>query len=215
MKTQPLDSLIDTLVADLTPVRPLRFATGMALAGAAALVTLFVSMRTLGLRDDLFGSYLDPVYIVSLGLTLVLAIAATVSVIQMSRPHVGNRTNGWGWAAAMAAVLPLGTLITGAQFYAQHGTTGIDDGGGHCLYTGILLGTMMAAALTMWLRRGAPTSPTRAGWLTGIAAGSIGIFALSLYCPHDDIGHIGLWHGLSVVGSALLGRLIVPPLIRW
>ncbi|MEY4270886.1 MAG: hypothetical protein RLZZ58_2102 [Pseudomonadota bacterium] len=208
-------ALIDGLVADLNPVRPMRFANGMLLTGAAALLTIFVSARTLGLRSDLFSGYLNPVYVMSLGLTLLLAIAASVAVIQMSRPHVGNSPSGWGWAAAMAAVLPIGTLVTSAQFYANTGTAGVDGEGGHCLYTGVLLGTMSAAALTLWLRRGAPTSPTRAGWLTGLAGGSIGIFALALYCPYDDIGHIGFWHGLSVVGSALLGRLIVPPLIRW
>jgi hypothetical protein len=51
--------------------------------------------------------------------------------------------------------------------------------------------------------------------MTGVAAGSAGIFAVSLYCPHSDLVHIGIWHGLTVVLSGLLGRLAIPRLIRW
>jgi hypothetical protein len=84
-----------------------------------------------------------------------------------------------------------------------------------CLMMGSGLGLLIAAVLVWWLRRGAPTSPERAGLLTGIAAGSFGIFAFSFHCPYNDIVHIGLWHGLAVVVSAALGRLIVPRLIQW
>lgn len=60
-----------------------------------------------------------------------------------------------------------------------------------------------------------PTSPERAGLIAGIDAGSLGMFAFSLNCPEDGLYHIGLWHILSVIASALLGRCFVPRLIRW
>lgn len=207
--------LIDRLVADLAPVRPMRMREGLGSALAMAAVTVLASAVLFGLRGDLMSGALDPVYILSLGLTLMLAIASAVAVVQMGRPQVGGRSSGWAWAAAMAALLPLASLITNIQFYAETGATAISGGGIHCVYRGIVLSLAMSAVLTLWLRRGAPTSPTRAGWLTGIAAGSIGIFAVALGCDANDIGHIGFWHGLSVIGSALLGRLIVPPLVRW
>ena len=80
---------------------------------------------------------------------------------------------------------------------------------------GCTLGLATASVLILWLRKGAPTSPERAGLLTGIAAGSSGIFAFALHCPHNDIAHIGIWHGLVVIISAMAGRAVVPRLIRW
>ncbi len=53
------------------------------------------------------------------------------------------------------------------------------------------------------------------GLLTGVAAGSFGIFAFSLHCNYSDIVHIGLWHSGGVVLSAFVGRFAVPRLIRW
>ena len=84
-----------------------------------------------------------------------------------------------------------------------------------CLIDGSALGLLTFAVLVWWLRRGAPTSPERAGLLTGIAAGSFGIFAFSFHCVYSDIVHIGLWHSAVVVMSAGLGRIAVPRLIRW
>ncbi|MCR9180892.1 MAG: DUF1109 domain-containing protein, partial [Erythrobacteraceae bacterium] len=74
---------------------------------------------------------------------------------------------------------------------------------------------LVFAILVGWLRKGAPTSPDRAGLLTGIAAGSLGIFAFSLHCADNDIVHIGLWHSAVVLLMAGLGRAVVPPLVRW
>ena len=51
--------------------------------------------------------------------------------------------------------------------------------------------------------------------LTGVAAGAAGIFAVSLYCPHNDLVHIGVWHGLTVVLAGAIGRLAIPRMIAW
>ena len=76
-------------------------------------------------------------------------------------------------------------------------------------------GLLTAAALVQWLRRGAPSRLDHAGLLTGVAAGAAGIFAVSLYCPHNDLVHIGVWHGLTVVLAGIAGRLVIPRLIAW
>jgi hypothetical protein len=80
---------------------------------------------------------------------------------------------------------------------------------------GLGWGLVTALALVLWLRRGAPSRPHTAGMLAGVAAGSAGIFAVTLYCPHNDLLHIGFWHGLSVVLAGVAGRLAIPPLVRW
>ena len=125
----------------------------------------------------------------------VLLVAMGGAVGSLARFGVGVAMARW-----LGLAFPWGTL-----------TVNILGG----LAMGLLAGLASAAVLVAWLRRGAPTSPERAGWITGIAAGSLGMFAFSLYCPDDSIYHIGLWHSASVIVAALLGRLIVPRLIRW
>jgi hypothetical protein len=213
---QPDDTaLIATLVDELAPVRPMRLWEAVLACTVAAAATLILATLWLGVRDDLFGGHLGPFYLLSLGVTAILGMAASAAVIQLARPQIGSRPTGWAWVAAMAALVPLAGVLTQAGIYADTGRVLPHNGGAHCLYNGIALGVLVGAALTLWLRRGAPTSPARAGLLTGLAAGSMGLFAVALACPYNDIGHIGIWHGFGVIGSAIIGRLVVPPLVRW
>ncbi|MEQ1688849.1 MAG: DUF1109 domain-containing protein [Sphingopyxis sp.] len=207
--------LVDELVADLHPVRPLRLREGLMLTSITMAMTAVAALWQFGLRDDMAGGNIDPLSLLASGLFLLLGIAASVTVISMSRPQVGNDHGGWKWAAAMVALLPttaIGLAVLNGPHALNHA---MPDAGMRCLTQGGLLSLMTAAALTLWLRRGAPTSPNAAGLLVGIAAGSIGIFAYSLHCGIGNIYHIGLWHSLSVVAAAAVGRTLVPWLLRW
>ncbi len=210
-------SFIDDLVGDLRPIRPLTFPRGWAIGVGSVILTVIVMALYFGIRSSFMveNPVANPIFVLATGLFLMLGIAATVTAIGMSRPHVGIGHGGWAWAVAMAALLPLSAIVLG---FIQEGNAFFQSQpvhGVNCLTHGSLLGLFAGGALTFWLRRGAPTSPDQAGLLTGIAAGSLGIFAYSLHCPIDDILHIGIWHSLSVALSALLGRLLVPVAIRW
>jgi len=209
------NTLIGELADGLEPVEPLRFGRGLACALTAAGVSALAVVGLFGLRPDLLSGEVDPVHLLATGLFLLLGIAASVTVIVMSRPRVGSDHTGWVWAAAMAALLPVAALIVGlgsegAMLSQQSVSHGFD-----CLMMGTASSTLVFAVLVWWLRRGAPTSPERAGLLTGIAAGSLGIFAFSLNCADNDIVHIGLWHAGVVLVVAALGRAVVPRLVRW
>src|SRR3546814_15958327 len=84
-----------------------------------------------------------------------------------------------------------------------------------CLLQGVAAGLGVGAVLFLWLRAGAPTSPTRAGWVIGIAAGAAGATIVALHCASADAVHIALWHGAAVLLSAVAGRLILPSLLLW
>ncbi|WP_324262507.1 DUF1109 domain-containing protein [Altererythrobacter sp. H2] len=213
----PRDSntLIAELVGSLEPVKPLSFRRGFALALAAAAVSVLGVAAMFDLRPDLLSGRFEPVFLLASGLFLVLGIAASVTVIVMSRPRVGSDHGGWAWAAAMVALLPVAaTLVT---FGRGGSVLGHDEllYGAECLALGSSYSVLVFAVLVWWLRKGAPTSPERAGLLTGIAAGCFGIFAFSLHCRYDDIVHIGLWHSAVVVVAATAGRALVPRLVRW
>jgi hypothetical protein len=208
-------STIDALVADLEPVSPITARGGVSGTAVAAAVAISVSTLGLGLRGDVAGGRLDPLFLISAGLFLLLACAASWSVVQMGRPQVGNHQTGWLWACAMTALLPVSAAVTLSAKWLSGVTPHIDSYGLICLQSGVSLGLFVAVALTLWLRGGAPTSLVRAGLLTGIAAGGSGIFAVTLHCPINDIAHIGVWHSLVVVISALAGRVIIPAAVRW
>lgn len=209
------DAFLEGLVADLKPVAPLRQRNGMALSFVAFAAGAVLVVSVLGFRQDFASAHPAQLALTAAGLFLVLALASAWAAIDMARPAVGNRREGWGWAALMAAVLPVSALGLMAMNLASGKPAGLDPDGYSCLCLGCGVGLLTAATLTFWLRRGAPSSPARAGLLTGMAAGAAGIFAVSLRCPSDSLLHIGVWHGASVVTMALAGRLLLPRLLAW
>ena len=209
------DALIGELVGNLQPVRPLSFGRGFALAVGAAALSALAVIGLFGLRPDVLSGRFDAVYLLASGLFLMLGLAATVAVIVMSRPQVGNDHSGWVWSAAMTALLPVAALIVAFGRGAQGVDAAVARHGLECLALGSGFAVLVFAVLTGWLRMGAPTSPARAGLVTGVAAGSLGIFAFSLHCADNDIVHIGLWHSAVVVVMAAVGRAIIPRLVRW
>ncbi len=205
---------IANLVDALEPVRPLRLSHGFgavaALLGAAAL-TIF-SLK--GIRADLISANPDPVFMLRAGLLLLLGSASGWAVLNMASPAVGKPGQSWKMALAAAALFPFTALI---MAMAGRGGAAIENlySGLDCLAFSTFAGLATAIPMVFWLRRGAPTSPVRAGWLTGVASGGLGAFAYGLHCPFNDVVYIGLWYSLSVGICAVLGRLIVPRLIRW
>ncbi|MDZ3833570.1 MAG: NrsF family protein [Sphingopyxis sp.] len=216
MKGASLDELIEGLADELEPITPRRVTRGSLMVavgwvGAAALL-----LGLLGLRGDLArGVMLPPLPMLAFWLIAAVALAAIWSGLRMGLPGVGRDYNGWRWAGIAAMALPLSALFTGmedshaAMASVRHG---IDT---PCLAQALLAGLGVGASLFLWLRGGAPTSPTRAAWVIGIAAGASGAAIVALHCPIDDLVHIALWHGLAIPLSGAAGRLLLPSFLRW
>ncbi len=208
------DRLIAQLTADLRPVRPLRGKDGLLLVALAGAATLAVVALVLGWRADVRAGEPTGMFIIANGLLLMLGLAAASAVVAMASPQVGNRHDGWRWALAAACLLPLAAVVTAGFAWDTHplvfGATDLS-----CVLLGALSAVITAAALTFWLRRGAPANPDRAGLLTGLASGAIGTFAYGFHCPVDSIVHLGLAHALPVAVCALVGWLVVGRLVRW
>ena len=212
MKSSDPDALIAALVDDLAPAAPLRRWRGLTMFAAATALTVAIVVLGAGLRPEIAAGSVDAVFLLANGLFAMLGIAAATTAISMARPQVGNRHDGWAWAAAMVALLPAAALAM--QFIEpQVSAHGLSEG--RCAVASVALGLIVTAGLTLWLRRGAPTSPARAGLLAGIAGGSVGTFAFAFHCAHDDLFHIGIWHGAAILTSAAIGRAVVPRFIRW
>lgn len=214
MRSDP-DTFIAGLVDDLVPITPLRQRRGMSWAIAAMAAGAIGLIVQVGLRADFARGEPNGMGILTAGLFLVLALASSWVAVDMARPQVGSRREGWIWNALMAALLPASALALMAVNRLNGADSGLHMDGTTCMKYGLLWGLLTAGALVLHLRRGAPAQPERAGLLVGVAAGSAGIFAASLYCPHNELVHIGIWHGLTVVLAGVVGRLAIPRLIRW
>lgn len=210
---------IDGLVTGLVPVRrvePREGALATLVLTIAAAIAVFV---VYGFRPDILAGVPDPIVVIRGGLLVLLGIATVIATTQSARPGVGRSQNGWLWALAAALVLPLAMVV----IYALHLMTGQPFKPGamdfsyapHCLGISLSSAIVIGVGLVSWLRRGAPTAIDRAGWLVGLAAGSLGTFAYSLNCPSNSIFYIGIFYSLAVGISAAAGRLIVPRFIRW
>src|SRR3546814_6921955 len=89
-------------------------------------------------------------------------------------PGVGRDYCGWRWAVGASLSLPLAALAACIADGHAAMEAARQDFGLRCLLQGVASGLGVGAALFFWLKAGAPTSPTRAGWVIGIAAGAAG-----------------------------------------
>lgn len=215
MSEASTDALIDGLASELQPVRPRRTKRGMLfvtlgwLAGAAGLLML------LGVREDLAEGHIPPLSMLAFWLVVALAVAASWSAIRMGMPGVGRDYSGWQWAGFALLSVPLTAIFLGlgdhdAVMDAAHAQSGLP-----CTFQGLVAGLGVGMALFLWLKGGAPTSPPRAGWVIGLAAGASGATILALHCPVNGMIHIALWHGLAILLSGVAGRVLLARHLRW
>ncbi|OHC90231.1 MAG: RNA polymerase subunit sigma [Sphingomonadales bacterium GWF1_63_6] len=206
--------LIAQLADELEPVRPLQMRHGLALVAVATVLTIAVIALWQGLWSGPTDGQASAIFFIANGLIALVGLASARAVVRMAAPRVGVRQDGLRWLLAALAILPVTALLLAALEGAVGGHDHATDGL-NCFIAGTASGVGVAAALIIWLRRGAPVAPSLAGFYTGLAAGALGSFAHGLSCPFDTIGHLGIWHVAPVAVSAALGRIAVPALIRW
>lgn len=207
-------SLIESIAADLTPVRAFDFRHGVILTTLAALVTVLAVAVFDGFWHGIIDGEANAFFFIVNGMLLVLAAATATATIRIASPAVGNRYDGPRWGLAMLGVLPAVALATLIAQGDAHSVVS-DPYGINCMLSGLAAALLTAAALVAWLRRGAPVQIERAGMLAGVTAGAVGSLAYGLSCPIDSFGHLAVWHIAPVAIAALLGRLAFPSLLRW
>ncbi|MEM6267087.1 MAG: DUF1109 domain-containing protein [Pseudomonadota bacterium] len=220
---QTREELIASLTNDLTPVSRVRPTHGAWLIAFAALVASIVCIAIFEFWTGMLTGEASAFYWITNGLLLLLGAASTSALVTGALPRVGARGSAPYWSAAMLGVVPVAAIITVISLEANHDHSGDVPSVladpltwyWECSAYGIMAGLLVAIAAVLFLRRGAPVSLERSGWLTGLAAGSLGALAYNITCPLDTVAHVGIWHTLPVLVWAVIGRLAVPPLIRW
>lgn len=211
MKTE---DLIAALAADSRTEPPPRRVLwpALAVALAAAIVLLDLS---LGFRDDLVQSFVEPVAAMRYVLTGVLGVLGVRLALLLARPEGGNLARVWPVALPVVAALGLlawAYVVTppeGRQM-ALVGKTMVT-----CLVTIPLLSLLPVAALFLGLRQGATTTPALAGFAAGIGGSGLAAMTYAMHCTEDSPLFFVTWYGLAIAGVTIASTLIGSRLLRW
>ena len=213
------EDLIAALADDLTPVARVKPQHGALVVAIATLVAALASIAVFGFWSGIVAGEASSHFWITNGLLLMLGIGSTAALVASALPRVGQRSDAPVWSAAMLAVLPVAAIISLVSFEgAESHADALADPTlwyWQCAAFGFAASTLVLAGAVAFLRRGAPVSLERSGWLAGLAAGALGSVAYGITCPLDSVGHVGIWHAVPVALGAIAGRIIVPPLIRW
>ncbi len=212
------DSLIDAMVADLAPTRALRPSSGM-IAGLAATALAAGAVALLfGWRADLLAGQPSMLVVTRSGVLLLAGTALLLAVVLGALP--GRRERAARQAGTLLlGLFPLGLAAVAAQALITRTMPAFGEvaalSSARCFVISLGCALLVAGAIIVWLRRAAPTEPARAAWLTGWAAGALGTFAYSLFCPSNTLVFVVTVYPAAMLLSALLARLVVPQLVRW
>jgi len=213
--------LIAALADDLEPVSRINARHGAALIAFGTIVAGAACIAVFGFWTGMLAGKASPFFWISNGLLALAGAASAAGLAAMGVPKVGLRSTAPLWSAGMLAVVPLTAIVLFMTLESGHS----HDHVGHlmeptmtdlkCAACSLGAAAIVALAAIVYLRRAAPVSLDRAGWLTGLASGSLGALAYGITCPLDDITHLGIYHVLPVAAAAVIARFLVPPLIRW
>jgi hypothetical protein len=211
MKT---DELINALVAD-TAVPPSPITRMVWSAGLAALITGTVFFAWLPLRGDLVSALSDPRFLFKWAFTLSLFGSALAVATLLMRPEQPQKTPLMLLAAA-PAVLLVGIILELFALPAEQWLSAMVGLNSHgCIVTIPILALAPLLVLIMAIRQGAPTRPTFAGAVAGLAATGIAASYYAMYCRDDSPLFLAVWYILSAILVAAMGALIGSRLLRW
>lgn len=213
MKT---DDLIESLVADLAPVRPGAVRLGIAATAAAGgAVALALVLVWLGLRPDLAEAAGGMMFWMKAGYAVVLAAAGFWCAERLARPAGSPRPGLTLAIAALAFVLLLGLGRMAMAPPADRMAMWLGGSWSRCpIYILTLSAPTLVLAL-LAVRRFAPTRLRMAGAAAGLFAGGVAAAIYGLHCTETSMAFLATWYSLGMALSAAVGAVVGPWALRW
>jgi hypothetical protein len=212
------DALIDAMVADLAPVAALRPSGGLIAGMAATALAAGAVALLFGWRADILAGQPSVLVVARSGILLLAGAALLLAVVLGALPGRDDRAARRA-GGLLLGLYPLGLAFLAVQALITRTMPSFAEVGAlsaaRCLVISLCCALLVAGAIVVWLRRAAPTTLARAGWLTGWAAGALGTFAYSLFCPAESLAFAVTVYPAAMLLTALLARLVVPQLVRW
>lgn len=208
------EKLLEQLIADLRPVRPVAHPAVSALGwlAFAALATGAV-VALVGFRHDLAQRMAQGVDLPQMILAALTGILAAYAAFQLALPDSDER---WALLPLPAAALWVATMGLGCLAdFARLGWEGLHLGTSFGCFGFITAFGVPLTIAFLWLaRHAAPLRPGPVAALGGLAAAAIASIGLSLVHHLDAAVMVLIWHGGSVALVALLARLAAPLFVR-
>ena len=209
------DNLIDTLVSDLTPVRPhalrLRLAAIVAIGVVGAAFALIAS---LGLRSGVH-HVTTVAFLVKFSYTAILMSSLVIALDRVARPEGSVVAMIWTAVTTIVITAILGVvqlIISPTESYP-----GLILGFSALICPFLIFGFSLPAFLAnIWfLRRAAPMDAGLAGFVAGACAGATGAWVYSWACTENGIPFIAIWYTVGILLSAVLGLFVGRLSLRW
>ena len=210
----PTPDLIDSLAANLAPVRRLP-APGLRALSWLLLVTVVLMLLGVvqGIRPDIADCLRRPAFIAGMTGAVQTGILAAIAAFMISLP---DRRNLW-----LLLPLPsLGLWLSTIGYQCLTHWVSMQPGGmqpgetARCFATLVLTGLPLSLAMLMMLRRSTPLRPTAASVCGSLAVASMTAAALSLFHDLDATVMILLWNvgptGLYLGLGAIFGGRLFP-----
>lgn len=203
-------ALVDRLVRDVRPVRPLR-SRRLFFAWLVLQATVLAALVAHGLRPDIGAILHRPL---SVAQVLALVASGILAAWLAARGAFPDRAAGSLSVAAMVtlAVAGLTPFVTSTpQLPDSFAAMGVP-----CFTMTVVIAALPWLALLLLVGRGASVMPTRAGLLAGAAAFLLAAAGMRATCSVDEPWHLLVWHGAPVVlGGAISALLGAAFLGRW
>ena len=208
--------LIESLVANLRPVRRLRPPLLRALCWLAAAAVTFAALAAIrGLRPDLPQRLVEPRFFLAMAGALLTGILAAVAAFMLSLP---DRSRLWALLPSPALLIWLSAI--GAQCLtnwvsAAPGSIRLGETA-QCFATLLFVSLPLSLVMFFMLRRAPLLRPGETTFCGSLAVAAMTASALSLFHELDATVMIIIWNlgaaALVLASASLLGLRIGPPL---
>lgn len=183
------------------------------LAGGVVAAVVFFAM--LGPRPDIWAAARTADFLFKFVVMGLLTITALPLLWALSRPEpVAARRLAWLAAAPLALAVTLGielAVFPSSEWIARLIGTNSPD----CVFLIVAIAAGPLALFVAVLHDAAPSRPTLAGAVAGLAAGGIATLLYATHCTDDSPLFVAVWYtmaiGILAAAGAVAGRLLA----RW
>jgi hypothetical protein len=211
----PNESLIDALTAQLVPVRPRRAAREYTLLGAVGALELALFLSVGVMRPDMGQAIGHPFMWWKLGSLGCLAALSVATAVRSFSPTVSPR-RGLMIASALGAlwIIAAGVIDSGSAVASTFTERISPVHGLLCASCIVVLSLPLLAALSILMRRAAPTHVEKSALAIGLAAGAWGAFVFAFCCPVNDPLYVAVWYSAACAVVMWVARLMLPRVFR-
>lgn len=207
------ETLIETLAVEGGTKRRRMGAVWLIAVGAAIVMAAAVFFITLGPRPDFMEAATTIRFVAKFLYTGALAATGIVVLRHLARPGQAASLPVLWLAPALlglAVILELVALPTETWAMTAQGKNSMV-----CLTFIPVIGLGPLFIFLAGLRAGAPTRPTLAGAVAGLAAGGLAALFYAAQCTDDSPLFVAVWYPLAIATLVGIGALIGRFALRW